>query len=91
MCRSIKRLHNLIPPATDEEIHEAALQFVRKIYGATKPTKANEVVFDEAVRQVAEVTKRLMDNLEATGLPITRETLRDRQKQRFERRTIGRT
>jgi len=91
MCRSIKRLHNLTPSAKETEIEEAALQFVRKIYGSTKPTKSNETAFYAAVKEIAEATKRLLSELEANGSPVTREELRERQKQRFERQTNGRT
>ena len=68
MCRNIKTLFNFDPPATDEEIRAASLQFVRKLSGFTKPSKANEAAFDEAIDGVAEVAKRLMDSL-STGAP----------------------
>ncbi len=89
MCRSIKRLHNLTPMATETEIHEAALQFVRKIYGSTKPTKSNEDAFSKGVDEIAEATKRLLGSFEAGGPAVTRDFLRQRQKQRFEKRTSG--
>ena len=63
MCRSIKKLRNADRPATDEEIREAALQFVRKISGYRKPSKANEAVFDEAVEDIAVVSRRMLDSL----------------------------
>ena len=63
MCRSIKKLRNADHPATDEEIREAALQFVRKISGYRKPSKANEAVFDEAVEDIAVVSRRMLDSL----------------------------
>ena len=63
MCRSIKKLRSADRPATDEEIHEAALQFVRKISGYRKPSKANEAVFDEAVEDIAVVSRRMLDSL----------------------------
>lgn len=63
MCRSIKKLRNADRPATDEEIREAALQFVRKISGYRKPSKANEAVFDHAVEDIAAVSRRMLDSL----------------------------
>ena len=63
MCRSIKKLRNADRPASDEEIREAALQFVRKISGYRKPSKANEAVFDEAVEDIAVVSRRMLDSL----------------------------
>ncbi|HEX5214565.1 MAG TPA: DUF2277 domain-containing protein [Vicinamibacterales bacterium] len=68
MCRNIRPLFNFDPPATDEEIRAAALQFVRKLSGFTKPSKANEPAFDEAIEGVAQVAKQLMDSL-STGAP----------------------
>jgi len=68
MCRSIKTLFNFEPAVTDEEIRAASLQFVRKVSGFTKPSKANEPAFDEAIEGVAQVAKRLMDSL-STGAP----------------------
>ena len=63
MCRSIRRLRSADRPASDEEIREAALQFVRKISGYRKPSKANEAVFDEAVEDIAVVSRRMLDSL----------------------------
>ena len=63
MCRNIRTLHNFEPPATDEEVHASALQYVRKISGSTKPSQANQEVFDRAVAEIAEVTHRLLDGL----------------------------
>jgi hypothetical protein len=68
MCRSIKQLRNVEVPATDEEIRAAALQFVRKVSGYRKPSKANQAAFDQAVEEVAQVTHRLLDQL---GAPHT--------------------
>ena len=68
MCRNIRPLFNFDPPATDEEIRAASLQFVRKLSGFTKPSKANEAAFDEAIESVAQVAKQLMDSL-STGAP----------------------
>jgi len=67
MCRSIKTLHNFSPPATDDEIRASSLQFVRKLSGFTKPSKANEVAFDRAVDQVAQTVRELLDALVAKG------------------------
>jgi hypothetical protein len=63
MCRSIKQLRNVEVPATEEEIHAAALQFVRKVSGYRKPSKVNEEAFERAVEEVTEVTKKLLNNL----------------------------
>ena len=63
MCRSIKQLRNSEIPATEEEIRAAALQFVRKVSGYRKPSRANQAVFDQAVEEVAQVTQRLLDHL----------------------------
>ncbi|HEX3899133.1 MAG TPA: DUF2277 domain-containing protein [Mycobacteriales bacterium] len=73
MCRSIKPLHNFEPPATDEEAHAAALQYVRKISGTAKPSQANAAVFDRAVEDVAAMTRRLLAELTTTAPPKDRE------------------
>jgi hypothetical protein len=73
MCRNIRTLYNFEPPATADEIDAAALQFVRKISGFTKPSKANEEAFDRAVREVAAVSARLLDALETHAPPKDRE------------------
>lgn len=87
MCRNIKTLFNFDPPATDEEIRAASLQFVRKLSGFTKPSKANEAAFDRAIDDVAKVARRLIDSLETTAEPRSREEvaakLRERSLQRF--------
>jgi hypothetical protein len=67
MCRNIHTLHNYEPHATSEEIHAAALQYVRKISGSTKPSKANEEAFERAVHEVAHATQHLLDSLVAHG------------------------
>ncbi len=67
MCRSIKTLHNFSPPATHDEIRASSLQFVRKLSGFTKPSKANEVAFDRAVDQVAQTVRELLDALVTKG------------------------
>ncbi len=73
MCRNIKILFNFDPPVTDEEIRAASLQFVRKISGFTKPSKANEAALLEAVEEVAAVSKRLLHTLETNAPPRNRE------------------
>ena len=73
MCRNIKTLFNFDPPVTPEEIQAASVQFVRKISGFTKPSKANEAAFRKAVEDVAEVSARLLHSLETTAPPKTRE------------------
>ena len=73
MCRNIKTLHNFKPPATEEEIRASSLQFVRKLSGFTKPSKANEAVFNRAVDQVAQAARELLDSLVTTAPPRDRE------------------
>ncbi len=73
MCRNIKTLFNFDPPATDEEIRASAVQFVRKLSGSTKPSKANEAAFDDAVEDVSRVAKRLLDSLVTQAPPRDRE------------------
>ena len=73
MCRNIKTLFNFDPPATDEEIHAASVQFVRKLSGFTKPSKANEDVFERAVDDVAKIARKLIDSLVTTAEPRDRE------------------
>ncbi len=73
MCRNIRTLFNFDPPVTDEEIRAASLQFVRKISGFTKPSKANEAAFQVAVDEVAEVSARLLRSLETAAPPKNRE------------------
>lgn len=87
MCRNIKTLYNFDPPATDEEVHGAALQFVRKISGFTKPSQANEEAFDRAVDEVAAAARKLLDSLVTRAAPRNREVeaarARARAAQRF--------
>jgi hypothetical protein len=89
MCRNIKTLFNFDPPATDEEIRDASLQFVRKLSGFTRPSKANEAAFDRAIDEVAHAARRLIDSLETSSEPRNREEvaarLRERSLQRFAR------
>jgi hypothetical protein len=73
MCRNIKILFNFDPPVTEEEVHAASLQFVRKISGFNKPSKANEAAFLSAVDEVAAVSSRLLHSLETTATPRNRE------------------
>jgi hypothetical protein len=73
MCRNIKTLFNFDPPATDEEIRAASLQFVRKLSGFTSPSKANEVAFNAAIDEVADVARRLIDSLTTSAPPRDRE------------------
>ena len=87
MCRNIKTLFNFDPPATDEEIRAASLQFVRKLSGFNKPSKTNEAAFDRAIDEVAQVARRLIDSLQTTAAPRDREQVaaaaRARTAERF--------
>ncbi|WP_166137094.1 DUF2277 domain-containing protein [Nocardioides ochotonae] len=73
MCRNIRPLHNFEPPATSEEVHAAALQYVRKVSGAAKPSQANQAAFDRAVAEVAHATQHLLAELVTTAPPKDRE------------------
>jgi hypothetical protein len=73
MCRNIRTLHNFEPPASADEVHAAALQYVRKVSGSAKPSAANQAAFDAAVREVAHVTEHLLDALVTTAPPKDRE------------------
>ncbi len=73
MCRNIRSLHNFEPPASESEIRDAALQYVRKISGSTKPSQANAAVFESAVEEVAAATARLLDGLVTVAPPKNRE------------------
>jgi hypothetical protein len=73
MCRNIRQLHNFEPPATHEEVHEAALQYVRKVSGASKPSQANAAAFERAVEAVAAATRQLIDELVTVAPPKDRE------------------
>ena len=86
MCRNIKVLANFEPPATDDEVRASALQFVRKLSGATKPSKANEEVFNRAVDEVTEVARRLVDSLVTHAPPRDREVEARKLKERSLRR-----
>ena len=82
MCRNIKTLFNFEPPATDEEIRAASLQFVRKLSGFNKPSSTNEVAFDRAVEEIAVVARRLIDSLVTTAQPRDREIEAERARAR---------
>jgi hypothetical protein len=73
MCRNIRTLFNFEPPATDEEVHAASEQFVRKLSGFTRPSKANEAAFARAIEDVARIARRLIDSLETAAPPRDRE------------------
>lgn len=73
MCRNIRPLNNFQPPATDDEVSAAALQFVRKVSGMTKPSQANKEVFDKAVQDIAHITRHLVDDLVTNAPPKDRE------------------
>ena len=87
MCRNIHTLFNFEPPATDDEVRDASLQYVRKISGFTKPSKANEEAFDEAIEAVAHISRDLLDKLVTNAPPKDRETdaakARERARQRY--------
>jgi hypothetical protein len=86
MCRNIHTLFNFDPEATDEEIRGAALQYVRKISGFTKPSRANEAAFERAVDEVAAASKRLLDSLVTTATPKDREVEAERARARAAKR-----
>jgi len=73
MCRNIRQLHNFAPPATTEEVHDAALQYVRKVSGSNKPSQANAAAFERAVATVAAATQELLDSLVTSAPPKNRE------------------
>ena len=89
MCRNIRTLFNFEPPVTDEEIHAAALQFVRKVSGFAKPSKANEGVFLAAIDDIAAVSKRLLSTLETSAPPKNREDEAAKARLRSARRFGG--
>ncbi len=86
MCRNIRTLHNFEPPATREEIHDAALQYVRKISGSSKPSQANEEAFERAVEQVTRATAELLDGLVSSAPPKDREAEAAKRRARAEKR-----
>ena len=95
MCRNIKTLFNFDPPATDEEVRAASLQFVRKLSGFAHPSKANTAAFERSVNQVAKIARTLIDSLETESEPKNRETeaarARERSARRFGERPNGRS
>lgn len=83
MCRNIKRLHNLEPPATRDEVRDAALQFVRKISHQRKPSQANVEAFERAVDEITAASRRLLDSMVTRAEPVTREALAEKARARF--------
>jgi hypothetical protein len=90
MCRNIKTLFNFDPPATDQEIRDASLQFVRKLSGFTKPSKANEDAFNRAIGEIAGTARALIDSLSTTAEPRNREEVAARLRERSIERFGGR-
>jgi hypothetical protein len=82
MCRNIRTLYNFEPPTTHEEIHSAAVQYVRKVSGMQKPSRANEAAFERAVEVVADATERLLEALVTTAPPRDREVEAERRRAR---------
>jgi hypothetical protein len=89
MCRNIRTLHNFEPAATDDEVHAAALQYVRKISGTTKPSKANEAAFARAVEAVTEASRTLLDELVTAAPPKDREVEAAKARERSRKRFAG--
>ena len=86
MCRNIHTLFNFEPPATEDEVHDAALQYVRKVSGFTKPSQANEAAFERAVEEVAQATGRLIAELVTNAPPKDREVEAARKRERAAKR-----
>jgi hypothetical protein len=86
MCRNIKTLFNFEPPATEEEIHAASLQFVRKLSGYPKPSRANQTAFDQAVEDVARIAGKLLDALETSAPPRNRKVEAEKARARAAKR-----
>jgi hypothetical protein len=86
MCRNIHVLHNFEPAATQDEVHAAALQYVRKVSGSTKPSKANEEAFNRAVEEIAHITGHLLEDLVTTAPPKDREVEAAKAKERAAKR-----
>ena len=82
MCRNIRVLYNFDPPTSSEEVHAAALQYVRKVSGMNKPSKANEAAFERAVHEIAHITEHLLDDLVTTAPPKDREVEAERRRAR---------
>ena len=95
MCRNIRCLHNFAPPTTDDEVREAALQFVRKVSGSTRPSRANAAAFERAIDEIAVATRRMLDDLVTAAPPKDREREavkgRARHEQRMQREVRIRT
>jgi hypothetical protein len=89
MCRNIRTLHNFEPPASEEEVRDAALQYVRKISGSTKPSRANEEAFNRAVEAVTEATRRLLGELVSAAPPKDREVEAEKRRARFASRVAA--
>lgn len=89
MCRNIRPLHNFAPPATDDEVHAAALQYVRKISGFPKPSRANREAFDRAVAAVAEASSQLLGELTTAAAPKDREVEAAKARARSAARYVG--
>ncbi|HWI43616.1 MAG TPA: DUF2277 domain-containing protein [Nocardioides sp.] len=82
MCRNIRTLHNFEPPATRDEVSAAALQYVRKVSGTTKPSQVNQAAFDRAVAEIAHITQHLLDDLVTTAPPKDREVEAEKARER---------
>ncbi len=89
MCRNIRRLHNLAPPTTADEIRDAARQFVRKISGSTRPSRANEAAFERAIDQIAAASAELLESRVTRAPAGEREALAARARARWQRRTAA--
>ena len=86
MCRNIRPLNNFEPPASRDEVTSAALQYVRKVSGTTKPSQANEAVFHAAVKEIAHITEHLLDDLVTTAPPKNREVEAEKRRARAQSR-----
>ncbi len=89
MCRNIHPLNNFEPAATNDEVHAAALQFVRKVAGTTKPSRANAAAFDEAVEEIAHITRHLLDHLVTNAPPKNREIEAEKARARAAHRYVS--
>jgi hypothetical protein len=89
MCRNIRPLHNFEPPATNDEVYAASLQFVRKVSGTTKPSQANQEAFDRAVHEIAHITRHLIDDLVTSAPPKNREVEAEKARARARVRYAG--
>ncbi|MGI8512557.1 MAG: DUF2277 domain-containing protein [Solirubrobacteraceae bacterium] len=89
MCRNIRTLHNFQPPATEDEVHAAALQYVRKVSGSTQPSQANAAAFEHAIEVVAMATRELLDGLTTAAPPKDREAEAAKARARFAARQVA--